>query len=247
MIRGVPMSLGRRLALWMVCPLLLTLLLVTAFILYQGTEWRKTALRERIITTVELQAPELARALTHDTRARLDGMARRLLEIDEARGIGIYTGQGRVHLELGRSHPQVATSSPQATRLDVQEDRWHLLMPLSLDTQGSINADPAWLELDIDSSAITLDAYRRLATTGLGLMILSLILLMFAWTQGRRIDSRLNRITRALEQLRNGKLEARLPEERDNAELRRLAQQVNLLDTQIQHWRESQQQQLEQS
>src|SRR5690554_3025237 len=175
MPRGVPMSLGSRLTLWMVGPLLLVLLLVVTLLLYQDIEWRKAALRERIVTALELQAPELARALVDNAQARLDDMAGRLLEIDEARGIGIYTGQGTGLLEMGRNHPRAASAPPQATRLDTQGDQWRLLMPLPLDKPEKGSPDQAWLELDIDSRPMTLEAYRRLAKIGLGLSSLGQI------------------------------------------------------------------------
>lgn len=241
------MSLGSRLTLWMAGPLLVLLLVVT-LLLYQDIESRKTALRESIVTTLELQIPELAHALADNAQTRLDDMARRLLEIDEARGIGIYTGQGTTQLELGRNHPRIASVPPQATRLDTQEDQWHLLMPLPLDMSGVGNGPvQAWVELDIDSRAMTLDVYRRLTITGVGLSTLGLLLLIFAWSQGRRIDKRLNSVNQALEQLRSGKLEVRLPEERDAPELYQLVQHVNLLGAELEHWQESRQQQLAQA
>lgn len=243
------MTLGSRLTLWMVGPLLLALLLVVTLLLYQDIEWRKAALGERIVTTLELQAPELARALVDNNgQARLDDMARRLLEIDEARGIRIYTGQGTTRLELGRNHPRIASAPPQTTRLDTQEDQWRLLMPLPLDMPviGDGSAQ-AWLELDIDTRPMKLEVYRRLAMTGLGLSILGLLLLAFAWSQGRRIDKRLNSVSQALGQLRSGKPEIRLPEKRDAPELYQLAQHVNLLGAELEKCQESHQQQLAQT
>lgn len=241
------MSLGSRLTLWMVGPLLLVLLLVVTLLLYQDIEWRKAALRERIVTALELQAPELARALVDNAQARLDDMAGRLLEIDEARGIGIYTGQGTGLLEMGRNHPRAASAPPQATRLDTQGDQWRLLMPLPLDKPEEGSPDQAWLELDIDSRPMTLEAYRRLAMTGLGLSSLGLLLLLFAWSQGRRVDKHLNNVSQTLGQLRSGKLEARLAEEQDAPELYQLVQHVNHLGAELKQWQEDRQQQLAQT
>ena len=241
------MSLGSRLTLWMVGPLLLVLLLVVTLLLYQDIEWRKAALRERIVTTLELQAPELARALADNAQSRLDDMARRLLEIDEARGIGIYTGQGIARLELGRNRPRTTSAPPLATRLDTQEDQWRLLMPLTLNNQEEGGPEQAWLELDIDSRAMTLDAYRRMAMTGLGLSSLGLLLLLFAWSQGRRIDKQLTSVSQALAQLRSGKLESRLAGEQDAPELHQLVQHVNHLGAELKQWQESKQQQFAQT
>ncbi|MGL6251034.1 MAG: hypothetical protein ACRC3F_08960, partial [Billgrantia desiderata] len=162
------MSLGNRLTLWILCLPLLVLLLVGVSALKLDTEWRKAALRDRIVTAVELQSPEMAQALFDGAQPRLDGMARRLLEIDETRGVGIYTDEGLIELEMGRNRAQVATSPPHTTQLDTGGDLWRLMMPLTVADGGGAATPQAWLELDIDTRALTLDYYRRLATAGLG-------------------------------------------------------------------------------
>ena len=241
------MSLGNRLTLWIVGPPLLALLLVVILVLYQDAQWRQATLRDHIVTAVEQQVPEIVHALTTDTPARLDDLARRLLTIDEALSIGIYTERGAAPLELGRNRTQVATSPPQAAHFDTHGDQWHLLMPLELDAPQGEVAGQAWLELDIDSRGFTLGSYRRLATAGLGLLILGLLLFVFAASVTRRLDANLNAIAEALKQLHGGKLEARLPETVGAPELRRLAHYVNSLDDEVQQWHASKQRQVEQT
>lgn len=239
------MSLGNRLTLWILCLPLLVLLLVALFALHQDTEWRKSALRDRVVTAAAQQAPEMAEAIREDAQSRLDGMARRLLAIDEARGVGIYTDQGMIQLEMGRNRAQVATSPPRETHIDTSGDLWRLMMPLlPADPEGATTQ--AWLELDIDSRALTLDYYRRLATTGLALLILGLLLFVIASALGRRVDTSLDNAAEALRRLRSGELGTRLPEA-GAPELRRLARHVNALGDEMQQSRENMQRQIEQT
>ncbi|MBA2778553.1 response regulator [Billgrantia kenyensis] len=238
------MSLGNRLTLWILCFPLLVLFVAVVFVLQQDTEWRKSALRERVITAAEQQAPELARAMAEEAEGRLDSMARRLLEIDEAHGVGIYTDNGMFQLELGRNRAQVATSPPNDTVLDTRGDLWRLMVPLA-PAEGAWPGQ-AWLELDIDSRALTLDYYRRLATAGLGLLLLGLLLFLIGSTLGRRVDASLNDTAEALRRLRSGDLEARVPEE-GAPELRRLARHVNALGDEMQQSRENMRRQIEQT
>ncbi|MCC5882970.1 MAG: response regulator [Halomonas sp.] len=240
------MSLGNRLTLWILCLPLLVLLLVAIFVLHQDTEWRKSALRDRIVTAVEQQGPEMARAVLDDAQPRLDGMARRLLEIEETRGVGIYSDQGLIELEMGRNRAQVATSSPREMQLDSSGDLWRLMMPLIAAENGAPGATQAWIELDIDTRALTLDYYRRLATAGLSLLLLGLLLFVIASALGRRLDSNLDGAAEALRRLRSGDLEARLPEE-GAPELRRLARHVNALGDEMQQSRENTQRLIEQT
>ncbi|MCE8020005.1 response regulator [Halomonas sp. MCCC 1A11036] len=240
------MSLGNRLTLWILCLPLLVLLVVAVFALHLDTEWRKSALRDRVITAVEQQAPEMAMAIYANESSRLDGMARRLLNIDEARGVGIYSDSDTIQLELGRSRAQIAITPPQARHLDTSSDLWQLLMPLEPDELAGSVVSRAWLELDIDSRALTLDYYRRLATTGLGLLILGLLLFVIASALGRRVDTSLDDAAEVLRRLRGGDLETHLPEE-GPPELRRLARHVNALGDEMRQSRENMQRQIEQT
>ncbi|MDX5376186.1 MAG: response regulator [Halomonas sp.] len=240
------MSLGNRLTLWILCLPLLVLLLVAAFVLHLDTEWRKSALRDRVITVVEQQAPEMARAVFEADQSRLEGMAMRLLNIDEARGVGIYTDSNMAQLELGRNRAQVATAPPSERQLDTSSDLWRLMVPLDPAEREGSPSGRAWLELDIDSRALTLDYYRRLATTGLGLLILGLLLFVIASALGRRVDTSLDDAAEALRRLRSGDFEAQLPET-GAPELRRLARHVNALGDELKQSHENIQRQIEQT
>ncbi|WP_111412322.1 HAMP domain-containing sensor histidine kinase [Billgrantia lactosivorans] len=240
------MSLGNRLTLWILCLPLLVLLLAALLALHLDTEWRKSALRDRVVTAVEQQAPEMARAVIEADQSRLDGMARRLLEIDEARGVGIYTDSDMIQLELGRNRAQVATTPPLEVHLDTSSDLWRLMVPLApAELEGSMTSR-AWLELDVDSRPLTLGYYRRLAITGLGLLILGLLLFVIASALGRRVDTSLGDAAEALRRLRGGDFEVHLPEA-GAPELRRLARHVNALGDEMQQSHENIQRQIEQT
>ncbi|MGR2740091.1 ATP-binding protein [Billgrantia sp. Q4P2] len=240
------MSLGNRLTLWILCLPLLVLLLVAVFVLHLDTEWRKSALHDRIMTAIEQQAPEMALAVIESDQSRLDAMARRLLDIDEARGVGIYSDSGAIQLELGRNRAQVATTPPLERYLDTSSDLWRLMVPLApTELEGSVTSR-TWLELDIDSRPLTLDYYRRLATTGLGLLILGLLLFVIASALGRRVDTSLDDTAEALRRLRSGDFEARL-REAGAPELQRLARHVNALGDELKQSHENMQRQIEQT
>ncbi|RDB43237.1 response regulator [Halomonas sp. DQ26W] len=240
------MSLGNRLTLWLLGLPLLVLLFAATLDLHQESEWRKSALRDRLVTAAELQAPMFAQALVARDQSQLDSLARRLLDIDEARGVGVYTETGMTMLELGRSRAKVAMAPPQETQLDTQGDLWRLMVPLDLTENNGIIQGLAWLEIDIDSRALTLDHYRRLAIAGLVLLILELLLFVMASSLGRRLDSNLNGASEALRRLRGGDLHTRLAED-GPPELNRLAQQVNALGDELEHSRDNIQRQIEQT
>lgn len=240
------MSLGNRLTLWLLCLPLLVLMVVVTLGLHQESEWRKSALRDRLTTAAELQAPALAQTLLAHEEAQLNSLAHRLLDIDEARGVGVYTETGMTILELGRSRAQVAMAPPQETQLDARGDLWRLMVPLDLPENNGAVQGLAWLEIDIDSRALSLDHYRRLASAGLGLLILGLLLFVLASSLGRRLDTNLNRATEALRHLRGGDLHTRLAEE-GPPELRQLARQVNALGDELEHSRDNMQRQIEQT
>ncbi|RCV87336.1 ATP-binding protein [Billgrantia montanilacus] len=240
------MSLGNRITLWLLCLPLLVLMAVATLGLQQESEWRKSALRDRLVTAAELQAPMLAQTLIAREESQLDSLAHRLLDIDEARGVGVYTETGTTILELGRSRAQVAMAPPQETQLDTRGDLWRLMVPLDLPANNGIIQGLAWLEIDIDSRALTLDHYRRLASAGLGLLILGLLLFVLASSLGRRLDSNLNGASEALKRLRGGDLHTPLAED-GPPELRRLAQQVNALGDELEQSRDNMQRQIEQT
>ncbi|WP_338066184.1 response regulator [Billgrantia endophytica] len=232
--------------LWILCLPLLVLMAAAVLALYQDTEWRKSALRDRLTIAAELQAPVLAHALMEEEGQRLESTAHRLLNIEEARGVGLYTDTGMTILELGRARAQVALAPPQETRLDTRGDLWRLLVPLGLGENNDATAGQVWLEIDIDTRALTLGHYRRLASAGLGLLILGLLLFVLASSLGRRLDANLNDAAEALRRLRNGDLHARLAEN-GPPELRRLAWHVNALGDELEHSRDNMQRQIEQT
>ena len=240
------MSLGNRLTLWLLCLPLLVLMAVVTLGLHQESEWRKSALRDRLATAAELQAPTLARMLITNEESQLNSLANRLLDIDEARGVGVYTESGMTILELGRSRAQVAMTPPRETQLDSRGDLWRLMVPLELAEGNGVVQGQAWLEIDIDSRALTLDHYRRLASAGLGLLILGLLLFVLASSLGRRLDTNLNGAAEALRRMRGGDLHTRLTEE-GPPELRQLAHQVNALGDELEHSRDNMQRQIEQT
>lgn len=119
-------------------------------------------------------------------------------------------------------------------------------MPLP-DAEQQAGASPAaWLEIDIDTRSLTLDHYRRLASTGLILLVLGLGLFVLGSLLGRRLDSSLRDAGSALRCLRRGDSHVRLNEQ-GPAELSQLAAQVNALGDELQHSRDNMQRQIEQT
>jgi two-component system, NarL family, sensor histidine kinase BarA len=240
------MSLGNRLTLWILCLPLLVLMAAAVLVLHQSTEWRKSALRERLTMAAELQAPVLGDAIMARDTQRLETLARRLLAIDEARGIGLYADSGTAILELGRTRTAASDTPPDEARLDTTGDLWSLLMPLPLAGNDQSTFGQAWLEIDIDTRVLMLDHYRRLASTGLGLLVLGLGLFVLASGLGRRLDTHLRDAAAALQRLKRGDLRVRLVE-RGPPELRGLAARINALGDELKHSRHDMQRQIEQT
>ncbi len=235
------MSLKTRLMLaTLALPLVLIALVVVAVTELEDRHQRQQ-LRERLTQAAELLAPSLGQALSAGDRAELEALAGRLLDLEEVRALGIRAADGEPSLELGRLRqpPAPATSSGDGPTLVEDGRRWRLQAPLP-------GAPGGHLVLDIDASALPLDYYRHLASGGLLLLIVGLLLFLVAYGLGRRVTEPLESATRTLEWLTAGGTPEPLPVPRE-AELARLARGLNALSDHLASAREDLQVQIDQA
>ncbi|SDI78999.1 ATP-binding protein [Billgrantia gudaonensis] len=241
------MSLGNRLALWILCLPLAVLALAAILALHQDAQWRKSALKERLTTAAELQAPRFGEALAAADDARLERLGQQLLELDEIRHLGIHDTAGKALLSLGsRSEPFTPPSATQR-QLDSEGDIWRLILPLAAPSDRSDAAPAGWMTLDIDTRRLTLAFYRHLASAGLGLLVIGLLLFVIGATLGRRLDGRLQDASEALHRLAKGSHHTALDTEQGSPELDRLARRINALGTALEASRDDMQRQIEQT
>ncbi|TFH85443.1 response regulator [Billgrantia azerbaijanica] len=238
------MSLGTRLTLWILCLPLAVLAIVAVLALHQDTQWRKAAQLEHLATAAELQAPLLA--ATEDISQR-ETLARRLLALDEVRHVGLYRPSGEPLLELGSRSGTFTPPASVERHLDSDGDVWRLVLPLTVSDGRDGATATGWLTLGIDTRSLTLTFYRHLASAGLGLLVLGLLLFVFGTSLGRRLDSALGDATDALDRLARGGRHVRLDERQGAPELRRLTHRINALGDTLEHSRDNMQRQIEQT
>lgn len=241
------MSLGNRLALWILCLPLSVLTLAAVLALHQDAQWRKSALQERLTTAAELQAPRFGEALEADDDARLERLGHQLLELEETRHIGIHDPTGAPVMTLGSRGEPFSPPPSMQRQLDGEGDIWRLVLPL-VGTSDRSGASPiGWLSLDIDTQRLTLAFYRHLASAGLGLLVIGLLLFVLGATLGRRLDGRLQDASEALHRLTKGSHHPRLDTDQGPPELDRLARRINALGTTLEQSRHDMQRQIEQT
>ncbi|WP_163559823.1 ATP-binding protein [Halomonas sp. NO4] len=241
------MSLGNRLALWIVCLPLAVLALVAVIALHQDTQWRKAALQKRLVTAAELQAPQLAEALTAADSSRLETLGHRLLALDDVRHVRVHDPSGEPLLELGSRNSTFTVPANAERHLDTGGDVWRLVLPLRADDGRDGAPRAGWLALGIDTRHLTLAFYRHLTSTGLGLLVLGLLLFVLGTSLGRRLDARLNDAAEALHLLAKGSRPAPLDATQGSPELNRLARRINALSDTLEQSRDNMQRQIQQT
>ncbi|QFT85577.1 Signal transduction histidine-protein kinase BarA [Halomonas sp. THAF12] len=233
------MSLKTRLMLAILAlPLVLFALLVVTVTELEDRHHRQQ-LRERLTEATDLLTPSLGRALADGATRELEGLADRLLDLEDVRALSIRDADGERRLELGRLR-QAADLSPQEGPALIEDGRhWRLQAALP-------GAPGALLMLDIDASTLPLTYYRHLAGGGLLLMIVGLLLFLVGYGLSRRLTQPLEDVTRSLEWLSAGGAPQPLSVPKET-ELARLAQGLNALGEHLASARDDLQAQIEQA
>ncbi|MCL7941246.1 ATP-binding protein [Halomonas sp. ATCH28] len=221
-------------------PLLLLTLLVGVALALEDHQ-RHEALRDQLTRGTELVAPALGEALaTQDERA-LTRLTDGLLAQPHVQALSLRDGQGSPLLERGRLRDLPAPPDPEALQLMERDNRWVLQAPLP----GG-ESTPTWLVLDIDTTPLLLTRYRHLASAGLILMLVGLLLFLAAYATTRRLSQPLEDAGRALDRLALGVVPERLAIP-PAPELAELARRVNDLADHLETAREEMQAQIEQA
>ncbi|WP_136246996.1 hybrid sensor histidine kinase/response regulator [Halomonas borealis] len=233
------MSLKTRLMLAILAlPLVLIALMVAAVTELEDRHHRQQ-MRERLTQIATLQAPNLGRALASNDTAEIVLLADRLLDLENIRALSIRDTDGERRLELGRLRQTPAFAPQSGSAFQTDGHHWRLQTPLP-------GASDALLILDIDASSLALTYYRHLASGGLLLLIVGLLLFLVAHGLCRRLIQPLENAARSLEWLTAGGTPQPLPVPRE-AELARLAQRLNALGDHLASARDDLQVQIEQA
>jgi len=221
-------------------PLLLLTLLVGVALALEDRQ-RHAALRDQLTQSAELIAPAVGDALARGDDQALSRLTDRLLALPHVQGLSLQGAEGVSLLARGRPVDLPAPPEIDAPQLRERDRRWLLQVPLA-----SRSMRPGWLALDIDTTFLLLARYRHLASGGLALMLVGLLLFLTAHVTTRRLNQPLEDARRALDRLSLGAVPERLVIP-PAPELAGLARGVNDLAGRLETAREEMQTQIEQA
>ncbi|WP_372614562.1 ATP-binding protein [Halomonas sp.] len=237
------MTLNNRLLMVLLGLPLVLLAVVAGIGLQLESQDRRQALQERLALAADLLAPELEAALQGTDNDSLSRIGGRLLDQEEIRAVAIRGADGDTLVELGRLR-DIPDAEPARGGLFRDGHQWRLQTPLMGQAPGEDTA--GWLVMDIDAMPLALDHYRRLATAGLGLLIIGLFLWLIAYSTSRRLTQPIQAADRALARLANGDCPPPL-DVSSITELAGLTRRVNQLSEQFAQSRQDVQRQIEQT
>ncbi|CBV42899.1 hybrid sensor histidine kinase/response regulator [Halomonas elongata] len=232
------MSVKTRLMLCiLVLPLILLGLLIVAVTELEHRHHQQQ-LAQRLSQVAGMLAPELDAALAEERQHALSPLATRLLDLDEVRALAIRDAEGKALLELGRLRNMPDGLLAREDALVKDGAQWRLRLPLS--------AANARLLLDIDASALPLAYYRQLASGGLLLLLVGLLLFLVAYSTARRLSQPLEEASESLARLAAGMTPEPLPMPVE-AEFVQLVQRLNTLRDHLANAHDDLQTQVEQA
>ena len=249
------MSLNTRLLFALLgFPLLVYATMAVLLVIQSDTEAR-TALQERLEAASELLAPSLAEALAEGDSQRLETMTQQLLNQKGVRTVGLFNEQGNRVLLAGQTTPP-PLHAPAEKQLLLEEDAWRLRLPLGVPSNhaNQFNADQVsasagyigWLDIEVDTRALTLGRYKLIASLSLGGMLLGLLMFLIAFSISRYATRPIEEANQALYRLSRG--DYRLHLAPSNApELHHLTSHINALAEHFQQAQRDMQTQIEQA
>ncbi|MBS9402175.1 response regulator [Halomonas sp. TRM85114] len=233
----------RLLLLLLVLPMLLFVVGATAIVMVEA-ERDEQRLRERLSLATELLAPELTLAVNRDDLPTMQALGGRLLNMPEVRAVGLRDADGTPLMERGRLQTGHSLPDQASRRLIADGRQWQLQMPLT--PSPASRSEPIWLIVDVDALPLAVANYRRLASAGLGLLMLGLLLWLIAYTASQRLIAPLNAANQALRRLSSGKAPPRLVKP-STPELGKLSERINALGKHLVQTREQMHGQVEQA
>lgn len=249
------MSLNTRLLFALLgFPLLVYATMAVLLVIQSDTEAR-TALQERLEAASELLAPSLAEALAEGDSQRLETLTHQLLNQKGVRTVGLFNEQGNRVLLAGQTTPP-PLHAPAEKQLLLEEDAWRLRLPLGVPSNhaNQFNADQVsasagyigWLDIEVDTRALTLGRYKLIASLSLGGMLLGLLMFLIAFSISRYATRPIEEASQALYRLSRG--DYRLHLAPSNApELHHLTSHINALAEHFQQAQRDMQTQIEQA
>tara|TARA_R110000851_G_scaffold1817_5_gene7107 strand:- start:679 stop:3411 length:2733 start_codon:yes stop_codon:yes gene_type:complete len=234
------MSLNTRLLFALLgFPLLVYAIMAVLLVIQSDTEAHE-AQQERLVNAGELLAPSLADAIAQGDSQRVESVARQLLTISGLQTVALFDAQGRRRLLLGNA--ETAPLEAPASRQLIKEDGvWRLRLPLALTlpTTSTLTAggdSAGWLDIEMDTRALTLGHYRLIASLSLGGMLLGLLMFLVAFAISRYATRPIEEANQALYRLSRGDYRLHLAPS-NAAELHQLTDHINAL---AQHFQQAQ-------
>ncbi|RLP53951.1 MAG: response regulator [Ketobacter sp.] len=183
--------------------------------------------------------------------------AQRILEEDNVRSVSIYDHDGELQTRAGPEMQPLATGVPLlppahttesvSRRTDSTLRVIHPIYPASsYHPLAGDQADSGWLEVEIDRSNLIIEKYRSTLYMLLLLIVALVINGMIATRFSTRIGDVVERIKSALNEMGEGNLEVRLPEDA-YGELRQLQSALNNLGNSIMEGQQELQQNVDQA
>ena len=232
----------------------MAVLLGTYFTWLQQTQLQTQLIKRGDMLTEQL-APLVAPSLATQDQRTLERIATQALEQADVRSVSF----------LGPDHTQLAHAGPKMLNLAPEGEAGHLLRRSGSDATrylqpvygyhrdlaglvipAEANRELGFVELEISHTNMLLHGYRlmfaSLVLIGAGLLIIMLMALHL----GRSISAPLNRIKQAVGQIKEGKLDARLPT-LGNRELDELGSGINRMAETLQEAREELQHSVDQA
>ena len=242
------MSLNTRLLFALLGFPLLVYAFMAILLVVQSDLTGREVLKERLVSAGELTAPSLGSAMIDGDLQRLEDIARQLLEHRGLRAVTLFDEQGNRLLVLGRSMPPPPRlHAPETTSVTQEEDVWRLQVPLTTHSSDHTNrSGTGWLEAEMETRALTLERYKKIASLSLGGMLLGLLLFLIAYAISRYTTRPIEEANQALYRLSRGDYRLYLSEANPR-ELKQLTGHINSLAEHFQQAQQDMQNQIEQA
>ncbi|APX93552.1 hypothetical protein BWR19_11745 [Halomonas sp. 1513] len=228
----------RLLLLAVVVPLALMLTL-TLLALLHDSQARREGLEQRTLGSAELLLPALEHALLDHHRTWLPDLLQRLQDIPEVRAVSLREASGAALLELGQQQTALSDYA-SAPRLAERDGGWRLVLPLAS------AEETRYLDVNVDTTALTLAFYRHLTAAALVWLVSGLLLFLLTYIVYRRIDRPIEELQELLRRLNAGDYQLRLARH-GPPELGRLAASVNTLSDHLENAHEDMQRHIDQT
>lgn len=239
------MSLNTRLLFALLGLPLLVYAIMSVLLVVQSSSQAHAVKKERLESAGTLLAPSFSAAIADGDLQRLENSARQFITLEGLRAVALFDSQGNRLLLLGQSDPP-PLSAPSHNQLIMNEDIWRLRLPLGASEELARGEIAGWLEVEMDTRALTLERYKLIASLSLGGMLLGLLMFLVAFAISRYVTRHIEEANHALYRLSRGDYRLRLATS-NATELNHLATHVNAIAEHFQQSQRDMQTQIEQA